>query len=267
MNILVRLFYGVYMRFWERIKQGCYEYLSSRGYTCDVCGREIFDYPSNRLCDDCFASLSKNDGKVCEKCGRQTLSSGICLTCKRELPKFRQGFSPLVYRAESASIVNRMKNGNPRLALWLGEAVAEYFLANYADIERFKEGGETLLLIPVPLTKSKKKKRGYNQAEELAKSICKRLQEYGVQVELRTDVLERLRDGEEQKHMGFADRHTAVAAVYHVHKRKECRDRTVLLIDDIMTTGATGSVCAERLYGANAKEVLFLTPTALPEQK
>jgi predicted amidophosphoribosyltransferase len=160
-----------------------------------------------------------------------------------------------------------MKNGNPRLALWLGESAAEYFLANYAEVERFKEGGETLLLIPVPLTQSKKKKRGYNQAEELAKSIGKRLKEHGVQVELRNDVLERLRDSEEQKHMGFEDRHSTAEAIYHVHKRKECRDRTVLLIDDIMTTGATGSACAARLYGANAKEVLFLTPTALPEQK
>jgi predicted amidophosphoribosyltransferase len=67
--------------------------------------------------------------------------------------------------------------------------------------------------------------------------------------------------------MGFKDRHSTASLIYHVHKRKECRDRTVLLIDDIMTTGATGSACSARLYGAGAKKVLFLTPTALPEQK
>ena len=255
------------MRFWERIKQGFYEYLSSRGYTCDVCGAEVFDYLNNRLCDDCLSSLSKNEEKHCEKCGRHTLADGICLTCKREMPKFKQGFSPLIYRGETASVVNRMKNGNPRLALWLGETAAEYFLAHYADVENFKAGGETLLLLSVPLTLAKQKQRGYNQAEELAKSVCKRLKAHGVQVELCTDVLERLRDSEEQKHMGFEERHSTASAVYHVHRRKACRDRTVLLIDDIMTTGATGSACAARLYGAGAKAVLFLTATALPEQK
>ena len=146
MNIPVRHFYGEIMRFWERIKQALYAYLSSRGYTCDVCGREVFDYPNNRLCDDCLGSLSKNDGKLCKKCGRHTLSEGICLTCKREVPKFYQGFSPLIYRAETASVVNRMKNGNPRLALWLGEEAAEYFLKNYAEVESWKESEEALLV-------------------------------------------------------------------------------------------------------------------------
>lgn len=255
------------MRFWDKLKEKLHEYLSSRGYSCDVCGKEIFNYPHARLCEDCQNALFRNEFRVCEKCGRYTLAEGICLTCKREPPKFRQGFSPLVYRGDAASIVNRMKNGNPRLALWLGEEMSEYFSAHFPALERFKAEGETLLVIPVPLTDEKRKKRGYNQAERLAKSFCARLSLDGYNVELRADILQRLQGGEEQKHMNFEERHSTADAIYHVHKRTECRDRTIVLIDDIMTTGATGSACAARLYGAGAKEVFFVAATAVPEQR
>jgi predicted amidophosphoribosyltransferase len=57
------------------------------------------------------------------------------------------------------------------------------------------------------------------------------------------------------------------SGAYHVHKRAFCKGRTILLIDDIMTTGATGSECAKLLLGAGAKEVYFLVAAATPEKK
>lgn len=256
------------MRLWKRIKESIFAYDASRGYTCDVCGAEVFRYPEERLCAACVGALGDDGGRTCDKCGRHTAAEGICQTCKRTLPKFQKGFSPLVYRGAAASAVNRMKNGTPRLALYLGENAAEYFVAHCATIENFQgEEGETLLVIPVPLTAAKRRVRGYNQAELLARSICARLEKLGVRAELRTDILERKRDAAEQKHLGFAARRETAMAVYHVHKRIPCRGRTVLLVDDIMTTGATGSACSARLYGAGAREVFFLSATALPERK
>ena len=105
------------------------------------------------------------------------------------------------------------------------------------------------------------------EAEELSETLCKRLQESGYGAELDTQILQKTRETAQQKHMDRKERQENVAGAYHVHKRKECRDRTIILVDDIMTTGATGSECAARLLGAGAKEVIFLVAASLPEMR
>ena len=84
---------------------------SKRGYTCDDCGREIFSYPTERLCEGCLSLLEKNDKSVCPKCGRKTLAEGVCLDCKRRVPPFARGMSAFVYGGETARLINRLKNG------------------------------------------------------------------------------------------------------------------------------------------------------------
>ena len=103
-------------KFLDKIRKGASEY----GYTCDGCGDEIFSYPSERLCKGCQGKIKQNDGHVCDKCGRAAKTDGVCLDCKGNLPNFTRGFAPFVYRNEAAALVNRMKNGNPRLALYFG---------------------------------------------------------------------------------------------------------------------------------------------------
>jgi ComF family protein len=129
-----------------------------------------------------------------------------------------------------------------------------------------KEEGE-ILLVPVPLTESRKKERGYNQAERLAEAVEKRLREAGVSACLDAGLLEKRRETELQKEKTRKERAENVRGAYHVKKRKACREKTILLVDDILTTGATGSECARLLLSAGAKKVVFLVAAALPEQK
>lgn len=202
-----------------------------------------------------------NNGKTCIKCGRSTRADGVCLTCKSRLPRFTKGFSPFVYRGESAALINRVKNGNPVLAAYFGEKMAAHFLQS-------KEAAEgNFLLLPVPLSEQRKRERGYNQAEELAYFLRKTLMKEGVKAEYRTDVLQKRKDTLPQKEMGIGGRAKNVEGAYHVHLRTVCRGKTVLLVDDIMTTGATGSECAARLLAAGAKKVYFLCAASLPEQR
>lgn len=233
----------------------------TRGYTCDVCGKELFDYPIHRLCEGCEQKLFRPQ-RTCPKCGREGVAEGVCLTCKGSMPSFTRGVSPFSYKGEAALNVNRMKNGNPRLAAYFGEQMADAFIKAYG-----LEHAESLLIVAIPLTKERLQERGYNQAERLAESVEARLNEKGIEAELDSDVLQKRRETKLQKQSSRKERAENVQGAYHVHKRKVCKGKTVLLIDDIMTTGATGSECAKLLLSAGAKEVIFLTAASLPEQK
>ena len=247
------------MKLWRKFIEKLKRLDGERGYACDSCGAELFDYPQQRLCKACAEKLLTTGESFCEKCGRVTRAAGVCLTCKSHAPKFTRAFSPFPYVGTAAKLVNRMKNGSPRLALYLGERMAEYFLSKTEEKE--------FLITSVPTTEKRFKERGYNQAEELAKSVSAALERAGKSVALDREVLQKTRENSAQKQLGFSDRAKNIAGVFHLHKRKLVQNKTVLLIDDIMTTSATGSACAELILNAGAKAVYFLTAVATPELK
>lgn len=226
-----------------------------RGYTCDCCGREVFFYPRERLCGDCLALLPPNDKRACPKCGRETAAEGVCLDCKRELPAFSLGVSPFVYCAGTCLLLNRLKNGERYLSGFFGEKMAEAWLA-------LKHDGEIPLVAPVPMTKEKMRSRGYNQAAELAKVVADR-----IGAELGEGVLVKVRETLPQKELAGEERKKNVSRAYRIGDGAACKGRAVLLVDDLMTTGATGSECARVLLNGGAKEVFFLTAASLSEKK
>lgn len=249
---------SAFARFLEKLVRAS----GKHGYTCDGCGEELFDYPTRRLCDGCEKHIEYNDGKICPKCGRKSVSDGACMTCKSVLPSFTGAVSPFVYRGDTAALVNRIKNGDRRLAFYFAEQMTAAFLRRFPYLAK-----EELLLVPVPLTKKKRQERGYNQAETLALRVADCLKEKGIAVKIDVDVLQKKKDELQQKHLGVLERTQNAAGTYHLHKRKACQGQTILLIDDILTTGATGSACAKRMLSAGAKAVILLTVASLPERK
>ena len=239
------------MRLLDKFRLLCSRY----GYTCDCCGREVFNYPTERLCSDCSGLLKRNTGHVCEKCGRHTNALGACLSCKRTLPQFSKGGSPLLYEGESAELINRLKNGSRHLACLFAEEMLPTLYKRFSNPQEF-------IIAYVPMTEEKKAKRGFNQARELAFFLSEK-----TGIEMSEDVLVKTRDEAQQKHLNREERKLNVEGAFRVHKRKLIKDRRVLLIDDIMTTGATASECARVLKNAGAKEVCLLTATATPELK
>ena len=239
------------MRLLDRFRLFC----SKKGYTCDVCGREIFNYPTRRLCEQCESVIIRNNGYACEKCGRSTKALGPCLSCKKTLPLFSKGGSPFVYQDKAAELVNRFKNGARYLAGLFSEEMIKTLYERFSNPQEF-------LITYGPITKAKKAKRGFNQSRELALFISKK-----TRLEMQDDVLVKTRDGAQQKHLNREERKENVEGTFRVHKRKLVRGRRILLIDDIMTTGATASECARVLKNAGAKEVCVLTVSATPELK
>ena len=234
------------------------------GYTCDGCGEELFEYPAHRLCTACENKIERNEKYRCDKCGRKTFTEGVCLTCKSRMPLFDKGFSPFVYRGETASLVNRLKNSDRRLAFYFGEQMSADFLQAFASTPILEE---EILVIPVPLTKEKERERGYNQARELAEVVIDCLHARKISARLETDAVQKLRETKQQKHLTAVERMENAIGAYHLHKRKIFEGKSVLLVDDILTTGATGSACARLIKKAGAKSVYLLTIASLPERK
>jgi competence protein ComFC len=173
-------------------------------------------------------------------------------------------------------MINRLKNGNRRLAYYFGEEMAKTLIGEIPALEEYKAGRYAtndntekapLLVLFVPATLKSQKERGYNQARDLAESVFCQLKTSGYAVEMDEEVLEKRKETPQQKHMHFHERAENIAGAYHVHKRTVCKDRTIVLVDDIMTTGATGDEISKRLLGAGARQVLFLAATAMPEEK
>lgn len=235
---------------------------SEHGFTCDACGTEIFDYPRQRLCEECLLSLRYNDETRCRKCGRQTVAHGTCLDCKSVAPVFDKGFSPLSYRGKTAALINRIKNGDRRLSYFFAEQMCKAFLQNC-----LVETGKEIVVVPVPITKEGRAVRGYNQAEDLAQRVVDILQEAGWTAVMDKDILLKTRDTKQQKQLRLSERAENVRGAFRVHKRTACKGKTILLVDDIMTTGSTGSECARALKSAGANTVYFLVGASLPEEK
>ncbi len=182
------------------------------------------------------------------------------MNCKAQPPKFTRGFSYLQYKGDGAVLVNRMKNGRPRLAAYLGEKMGEVILPYLLKDER-------VLIVAVPLFEKRRKERGYNQAERLAESVLAYLCKQGIDAEADFSLLQKRRETGAQKKMSRRERAENLKGAFHIAKRKACEGRSILLVDDIMTTGATASECAARLLGAGAKRVVFLSAAALSEEK
>ena len=183
------------------------------------------------------------------------------------MPRFDKGCAPFVYQGEVASLINRMKNGGLRLAYFFAEEMVNCALKNGFGEGRYALNEGKALIIPIPLTKEREQTRGYNQAEELAFAVQACLQKHGVSIALAEDVLIKTRETAPQKDLSFGKRQENAQGAYRVQNRVICRDKIILLVDDIMTTGATGSECARVLKNAGASAVYFLTCASLAETR
>ena len=239
--------------FWEKLRA----LFAKRGYTCDSCGMEVFEYPQKRLCAECETALKRNNEKRCPKCGRKTVSDGVCFDCKRISPQFDKGFSPFDYKGVAASLVNRFKNGDRYLANFL----AEEMLKCLEEIP-FQDLKSSIIVAFVPMTEEKQKERGYNQAEELANVLAERL---GISIE--REALVKTRETPKQKELSAKERLGNLKGAYRVPKRTLVAGKYVLLIDDIMTTSSTGCECARVLKNAGAEKVFFVTAVSVAECK
>lgn len=218
---------------------------------CLKCGLVVA--AQGALCPTCWQGLSFLSPPCCACCGQPfdfDLGPGaLCGACTQAAPAFDRARSVLRYDEASRDLILAFKHADrtsltPAFAAWLKRAGDE--LIQDAD-----------LIVPVPLHWSRLFSRRYNQAALLAVSLGNRAGKVAV-----PDLLTRRRATQKQGHLGRLARQRNVAGAFAVHPRRLnlVAGKRVLLIDDVITTGATITTCAKvlRQAGAAAVDVLAL---------
>lgn len=204
------------------------------------------------LCPACWSEARFVSGTICDCCGApvQVAASGqtvICDGCLQHPPAWDRGRAAMLYEGTGRRIVLALKHGDRLdlvrpLAAWMASAGAEMIA-----------GAE--VIAPVPLHWTRLARRRFNQSAELARQRPLR-----GDARLIPDLLIRQRRTQAQEGMSRDTRFQTQAGAFAVRPRHipAIAGRTVLLIDDVMTSGATLSACAETLRAAGAETVNVL---------
>lgn len=207
---------------------------------CPACKQKLLN-TENIICNKCFNSIqvldeSKVHFKYAKRFNSKELISGFI-----SLYVFKKD-------KEIQKILHQFKyNKRYRIGIKLGEELA-----------RFR--GRTIteynidLIIPVPLHNIKKAERGYNQSFFIAKGLSKELK-----IKFKEGILKRKRYTESQTSKNIFERQSNVEDAFVVKNKEPVQGKNVLLVDDVITTGATISECAKQLLNQGAKKVFAVS--------
>ncbi len=203
-------------------------------------------------------------GPLCTRCGLpfpspRALDSFVaeCGACRADEPAFDGARSFGLYTGNLRQVVLRLKYaGDERLGARLGELLASPWDA-LPQVGEF----DSPLIVPVPLHPSRRRERGFNQSDLLAAGLVRALgrQSGGAAPKVAKACLRRKRATPPQTGLSVAARRENLRGAFEVVKPREVRGRVIVLVDDVMTTGATLSACARALKRVGAAQVMGLT--------
>lgn len=213
--------------------------------TCCFCGKIC----GSDICHECEKEIEYISKPVCDKCGKPiTYGEGqLCFDCSKQPMFYEQGRSLWLHKGPVKQGIYQFKYHNRR-----------YYGLYYAD-ELYRCHEETIrqwgidVIIPVPLHRKRKRKRGYNQAEIVARQLGKRM---GILVDTRAVVRSKYTTA--QKELSHSERKQNVRDAFEVVRMKE-KVKNILIIDDIYTTGSTINELSRILRKKGDFRVFFLT--------
>ena len=210
---------------------------------CSGCGAIVDEV--HTFCVDCWRSIEFIRGG-CTSCGQPLAATDldVCAICLAKPPRIHRSRSAVTYDEITRALVLRLKYGRK---VGLAKTMAHYMAPLLSDVPPGSA------IVPVPLHRRRLWQRGFNQAGLLAVELSKRT---GLEVD---QSLVRTKRTPPLQGLNRLQRRRAVAGAFAVPKNSNFRGRTIVLVDDVLTTGSTANGCARALLKAGAGRVEFVS--------
>jgi len=203
-----------------------------------------------RWCTECNNSVSSLPEPTCPICGEPAKFPDICPDCVQNRPYFDAMRSSTLFRGTIREALHRLKYNKD---IGLGEVLAPFLVETFTD-----QAWNIDLVTAVPLGKKRLQSRGYNQAEKLARPFAMLINK-----PYFSKAIQRRVDTKSQIDLSIQERRENVSGAFYANSMYVDL-KSVIIIDDVSTTGSTISECARALKQAGAKEVYALTLARAP---
>lgn len=220
---------------------------------CQLCGQHRATRAEGFVCPNCWRQVRFIRPPFCERCGLpfdgEISTPFECSNCKDMELHFRSARSAVTAKGVTLEVIHRYKyNG----ALWFEEFLADLLLREALPALRADRWN---CVVPVPLHPTKQREREFNQAERLAAPLARALG-----VPLNRTLLQRVIPTATQTRLSRTERAANVRRAFAVRPgQRLASDARVVLVDDVLTTGATTNACAAMLREAGAADVCVWT--------